>query len=300
MKQINILVIYFLTLLPIFSFAQDDLDSLLNLNNNDTKEYTYATFKGTRVINGQSVERVPFGTLEFRISHRFGILKGDAYEFFGLDQASERLGLEYGLTKFMTIGYGRSTIQKNFDGYTKIALFRQSSGKKSFPLTIDYFGSIVLTSLKWAEPDRKNYFSSRLTYCNQLLIARKFNDFFSLQLMPTVIHKNLIKTELDRNTIPALGIAGRIKLTNRVAFTAEYYYTIPAPRMTETEKSMKNCLGIGFDIDTGGHIFQLHFTNASSIVEKGFITETSDNWIKGEIHFGFNLNRQFTIVQSKN
>jgi hypothetical protein len=296
----NIITYFILTLLPIFSFAQDDLDSLLNLNNKNTTDYTFATFKANKIINGQSVEKVPFGTLEFRISHRFGSIKGKAYEFFGLDQASERIGLEYGLTKFMSFGWGRSTIQKNFDGYTKITLFRQSTGKKSFPFTIDYYGSIVLTSLKWADPTRKNYFYSRLTYCNQLLIARKFGELFSLQLTPTIIHKNLVATELDRNTIPAIGIGGRIKLSNRIAITSEYYYVIPASRMSTTEKDMQNCFAIGFDLDTGGHIFQIHFTNASSMVEKGFITETTDNWLKGEIHLGFNLNRQFTIVHNKN
>jgi len=296
----TIVIIFISFLISTGISAQSELDSLLMLNNQDETSFTFATFKSTRVINGQSVEKVPFGNLEFRISHRFGSTKGGGYEFFGLDQASERLGFEYGLTKWMSIGIGRSTIQKNFVGFTKITLFRQSSGKKSFPLTIDYFGSIVVTSLKWAEPDRNNYFSSRLTYCNQLLIARKMNEMFSLQLMPTVIHKNLVKTEIDRNTIPVIGIAGRIKLTNRISFSTEYYYVITASRMSDTEKNMKNCLGIGFDFDTGGHIFQLHFTNASSMVEKGFITETPDNWIKGEIHFGFNLNRQFPLVKNKN
>jgi hypothetical protein len=300
MKKIIKISLLILVFLPSVVFAQDDLDSLLNLQKKDSKEYIYATFKGSRIINGQSVERVPYGTLEFRISHRFGSVKGGVYDFFGMDQASERIGLEYGLTKFMTIGYGRSTIQKNFDGYTKIALLKQSTGKKSFPLTVDYYGSIVLTSLKWADNDRKNYFSSRLTYCNQLLIARKFNDFFSLQLTPTVIHKNLVPTELDRNTIPVIGAGARIKLTNRVAFTAEYFYVIPAARMSESEKSMNNAVGFGFDIDTGGHIFQIHFTNAVSMIEKGFMTETSDNFFKGQIHLGFNINRQFTLVQSKN
>jgi len=300
MRTISIIFIFISLLISTNISAQSELDSLLMLNNQDETNFTFATFKSTRVINGHSIEKVPFGNLEFRISHRFGSVKGGGYEFFGLDQASERIGFEYGLTKWMSIGIGRSTIQKNFDGFTKITLFRQSSGKKSFPLTIDYFGSLVITSQKWAEPARKNYFYSRLTYCNQLLIARKFNEMFSLQLMPTIIHKNLVKTELDRNTIPAFGIAGRIKLSNRISFSTEYYYVIPASRMTDTEKSMNNCLGIGFDIDTGGHIFQLHFTNASSMVEKGFITETSDNWIKGEIHFGFNLNRQFPLVKNKN
>ncbi len=300
MKKIIKTSLLILVFIPSIIFAQDDLDSLLNLQKKDSKEFVYATFKGTRVINGHSIEKVPFGTLEFRISHRFGSVKGGVYEFFGMDQASERIGLEYGLTKFMSIGYGRSTIQKNFDGFTKLTPLKQSVGKKSSPLTITYFGSIVLTSLKWADPDRKNYFSSRLTYCNQLLIARKFNEFFSFQIAPAVIHKNLVQTELDRNTVTVIGAGARMKITNRVAFTAEYYYVITAARMSETEKNMNNAVGFGFDIDTGGHIFQIHFTNAVSMIEKGFMTETTDNFFKGQIHLGFNINRQFTIVQSKN
>jgi len=291
--------LFIISLLPLLSLAQDDIDSLLNAQKLNKKEFVFATFKATRIINGQSVEKIPFGTLEFRVAHRFGSIKDGIYELFGMDQASQRIGFEFGTTKFMSVGFGRSTIQKNYDGFTKISITRQSKGNNSFPLSIVYFGNIVISASKWPVPDRNNLFSSRLSYCNQILIASKLNELISIQLSPTIIHKNLVPTQLDRNTIPALGIAGRFKISNRISFTSEYYYTFPVENMSESEKNMKNSFGVGFDIDTGGHIFQLHFTNAIQMIEKGFITESTDDFFNAQIHFGFNINRQFTVFQPK-
>lgn len=271
------------------SNAQDLLDLLGE--DEPTTEFTYATFKTTRIINGHSVENPADGVLLFMISHRFGKLNSGAYDFFGLDQATIRLGFEYGVGERLSVGIGRSSYQKAYDGFVKYKILRQSSGDRTMPLTMTWFSSMDLFSLKWQDTERKNYFSSRLSFVHQLLLARKFSDKFSLQVSPTFIHKNLVLTEADDNDTFAMGVGGRLKLTQRVSVNAEYFYLMPG----SVADNFVNPLSIGFDIETGGHVFQLHFTNTQPMFERGFITETRGKWTNGDIYFGFNLSRVFTI-----
>lgn len=271
------------------SNAQDLLDLLGE--DEPTTEFTYATFKTTRIINGHSVENPADGVLLFMISHRFGKLNSGAYDFFGLDQATIRLGFEYGIGERLSVGIGRSSYQKAYDGFVKYKILRQSSGDRIMPLTMTWFSSMDLFSLKWQDTERKNYFSSRLSFVHQLLLARKFSDKFSLQVSPTFIHKNLVLTEADDNDTFAMGVGGRLKLTQRVSVNAEYFYLMPG----SVADNFVNPLSIGFDIETGGHVFQLHFTNTQPMFERGFITETRGKWTNGDIYFGFNLSRVFTI-----
>ena len=271
------------------SNAQDLLDLLGE--DEPTTEFTYATFKTTRIINGHSVENPADGVLLFMISHRFGKLNSGAYDFFGLDQATIRLGFEYGIGERLSVGIGRSSYQKAYDGFVKYKILRQSSGDRTMPLTMTWFSSMDLFSLKWQDTERKNYFSSRLSFVHQLLLARKFSDKFSLQLSPTFIHKNLVLTDADDNDTFAMGVGGRLKLTQRVSVNAEYFYLMPG----SVADNFVNPLSIGFDIETGGHVFQLHFTNTQPMFERGFITETRGKWTNGDIYFGFNLSRVFTI-----
>jgi hypothetical protein len=278
----------FVNLMPLT--AQDDLMDLFG-EEEARQELTYATFKTTRVVNGHSVENPAPGVLLFIISHHFGELNKGAYELFGLDQSTIRLGLEYGWNDFVSFGVGRSSWEKTYDAFLKVKLLRQQSGLKEVPLTLSYFSSIALNSLKWAEPERKNYFSSRLSYVHQLLIARKFNNDLSLQLTPSIIHKNLVPTEADENTAFALGVGGRYKLNQRLSINGEYFYLLPDQYVAEVH----NSLSLGLDIETGGHVFQLHLTNAKPMFERGFITETYGRWDKGDIYFGFNITRVFTV-----
>lgn len=257
--------------------------------------YTTATFKTTRLIDGHTVENVGKGVLDVKISHRFGTLSNGAYELFGLDNATMRMGLDYGITKNLMVGIGRSTFQKTFDAFLKIKLLRQSTGKRKMPVTVSYVPTIALRTLKWDDPNRKNYYSSRLSYTHQLIIARKFSEGTSLQLMPTYIHRNLATLASDPNDLFAIGIGGRQKLTKRISLNAEYYYQIPKYRIDGTT----DALSVGFDIETGGHVFQLHFTNSRAMTEKNFITETTGKWEKGDILFGFNISRVFTIGKSR-
>lgn len=277
--------------------AQDDLMDMLDKSAPPEINYTTATFKSTRVMNGHSIEHMAPGQLDFRISHRFGTLNSGAYELFGLDQSSVHFGLEYGILDWLMVGVGRGTYEKTFDGFVKFTLFRQSSGAKTMPVSVSFLSSMAATSVKWSDTSRTNYFSSRLSYVHQLLIARKINQSFSVQLSPAFVHRNLVATELDPNDLYAIGAGGRMKLTRRISLNAEYYYLVN-PK-TYMSREVYDPLSIGFDIETGGHVFQLIFTNSLAMIEKGFIGETTGSWLKGDIHFGFNISRVFTLKNQK-
>jgi hypothetical protein len=283
----------FLLLVSAGLSGQDDLMNLLNENTAPQINYTTATFKSTRIMNGHSIEKMAPGNLDFRISHRFGRLNSGPYEFFGLDQANIRFGLEYGLFKWVMIGVGRGTYEKTFDGFAKFAVLRQSKGAKEMPVSLSLFTSVAVRTLKWPDQTRTNYFSSNLSYVGQVLVARKFNQSLSFQLTPSYVHRNLVPTELDPNDLFAIGAGGRVKLSKRISFNAEYFYLLnPTDYMSQP---VFNPLSVGFDIETGGHVFQLIFTNSVAMIEKGFIGETTGQWSKGDIHFGFNISRTFVL-----
>lgn len=290
----RVLLAFLIFLMTASMSAQDDLMDLLNDNKQEETIFTTATFKSTRIMNGHSIERMPSGQLDFRISHRFGRLNSGAYEFFGLDQSSIHFSLEYGITDWLMVGIGRGSYEKTIDGFIKLSALRQSSGFKTMPVSVSFFSSIAVETLKWTDTERTNYFSSRLSYASQLLIARKINQTFSLQLSPSYVHRNLVLTELDPNDLWAIGAGGRIKLTKRISLNAEYYYVLNANN-AYLSQPVFNPLSVGFDVETGGHVFQLIFTNSLSMIEKGFIGETTGQWIHGDIHFGFNISRVFTL-----
>jgi hypothetical protein len=276
--------------------AQDttDLMKLLEKEMTPTSEmtfYTTATFKTTRLVNGHSVENVAKGVLDVKISHRFGNINEGGYELFGLDKATMRMGLDYGITRYLMVGVGRSTYQKTYDGFFKLKILRQSKGKRKMPITLSYVPTIALKTLKYEDPTLSNYYTSRLFYTHQLIIGRKFSEGTSLQLMPTFVHQNLVTKATDPNDILAIGIGGRQKITKRLSFNFEYYYQLPKFKL----QGSTNSLSVGFDIETGGHVFQLHFTNSQGMNERTFIAGTNGKWEKGDILFGFNIARVFTI-----
>jgi len=287
-------VTFLFALLTVSLIAQDDLMDLLNENAVPETNFTTATFKSTRIMNGHSVERMPQGQLDFRISHRFGTVNSGPYEFFGLDQGNLHLSLEYGIFDWMMIGVGRGTYEKTYDAFTKLTLLRQSSGARVMPVTVSFFTSAALRTYKWPDPERTNYFSSRLAYTSQLLIARKMSQGLSLQLTPSYVHRNLVATELDPNDLWAVGAGGRLKLSKRISLNAEYFYLVNADN-TYMSSPVYNPLSVGVDIETGGHVFQLILTNSLAMIEKGFIGETTGRWVNGDIHLGFNISRVFTL-----
>lgn len=285
--------ILMIVLLSQAALGQDDLLNMLNEQTTPEINYTTATFKSTRIMNSHSIERMPAGQLDVRISHRFGRINSGAYEFFGLDQSNIRLGLEYGVLDWLMVGIGRGTYEKTVDGFAKFSILRQSSGARIMPVSVSLLTTSAIKTIKWTDTSRENYFSSRLSYVAQLLVARKISQGLSLQLSPAYVHRNLVPTELDPNDLFALGAGGRVKLTKRISLNAEYFYMLtPKDRMS---LQIYDPLSVGFDIETGGHVFQLIFTNSVAMIEKGFIGETTGSWGKGDIHFGFNISRVFTL-----
>ncbi len=292
-------ILHFLVLILFLSYtkiiiAQDDLLSILGPEE-ETTQYANASFKTNKVINLHSIENTAPGVLDFKIAHRFGFINGGAYEFFGLDQASMKLIFDYGITKNLQVGIGRTNFEKVYDGYLKYRLLHQSKGKRNMPISLSYVAGIAVKSEKFTDENRTNYFTSRLYYHHQLLIARKFSDNFTLQLTPSLLHRNLVESTAVENDVYSIAIAGRQKLTKRLAVNLEYIYNLSG----QIDPKYFNSLSVGFDIETGGHVFQLHFTNSTSMVEKGFIAENTGDWTKGDIHFGFNLSRVFTLAKPK-
>ncbi len=274
--------------------AQDK--DLLDLVDTDKpkKEIVKNAFKSIRVINGHSMEFLSPGTMDFRILHRFGQLN-QGNNFAGLDQASMRLGFDFGISRYLQMGFGRSTFKKEFDGYIKFAPIRQSTGTHSFPATIALVGGMTMNTLPYADPTAQNFFSSRLAYYGQVIIGRKFSEGITLQITPTIVHNNLVPLASQPNDIFAVGFGGRLKMNKRTAFTWDYFYLLNG-----IEKDVNyNPLSIGVDIETGGHVFQLHVSNSAGMNERAFITETTGSWEKFDVRLGFNLSRIFQISHKK-
>jgi len=270
-----------------------DLDALLDKEAKPVTTYATATFKSTRIVDGHSVERMKKNQLEFRVSHRFGQLNEGSYNMWGLDQGTIHLALEYGLTDWLEVGIGRSTYEKTFDGFGKVSILRQSSGEKNMPIHLSYLLSTEVISSK-ANPNMTNDFYSRMSFIQQILIARKLNESLSVQLTPTFIHRNLVPTEIDKNDLFACGIGGRYKLSKRIALNVEYYY-VYRPNANSESTKYYNPLSVGIDIETGGHVFQIMLTNAQAMREGGFIGKTTGSWTDAGIHLGFNISRVFSF-----
>lgn len=291
MKVVAKIALLWLVIGMVKANAQDDLTKLLEQETPKTTDYTSATFKGTRIINGHSVETVKKNHLDFLIHHRFDRLNSGAYNLFGLDYSTVRLGFEYGLTDNIMIGVGRSSVQKTFDFFGKAKLLRQASGTKNIPVSITGLVSAVIET-----QDKTLATQDKTSYCTQLLIARKFNDKLSLQLNPTLLYRNRVATAAQERALFALGFGGRMKVSKRVSLNAEYYWAFRDQNITnDIGDKYNNSLAIGFDIETGGHVFQLHFTNSSGMVEKQFIGDTAGSWGKGDIRYGFNVSRTFSF-----
>lgn len=278
----------------ISAFAQEDLMNLIK-DTVPNVEPVRSIFNGTRIINGHSVETRGTGTFEIIFMHRFGSLNSGAYHFWGLDEAWIRLGLEYSITDDLTIGLGRSSYEKTYDGFLKYRFVEQTKGARNFPFTATAFVSMAINSLKPTDPEQEIQFSSRLSYAYQVLMARKFNKNLSIQLMPTLVHHNLAATPEENNDIFAIGFGGRYKVSRRLALTLEYYYQFN----NNTERVNYDALGLGFEIETGGHVFQIVFSNSRAMIEKSFITETTGNFFDGDIHLGFNITRAFYLKKKK-
>ncbi len=297
MKQLNSTkILLSLLILQTGIISGQDLQSLLEDQMKDTTTYVTGTFKSTRILNGHSVERMPEGQLDFRISHRFGRISEGPYEYFGLDQANIHLSFEYGITDWLMAGLGRGTFEKTVDGFLKFRILRQSEGVKNMPVSATWMSGMYVNGLRWSDPERENQFKHRFSFAHQIMIARKFGPRFSLQLTPSYLHRNLVATEEDPNDLFAVGAGTRFKVSNRISLNAEYFYVFK-PDPSTLSIPIYNPLSIGMDIQTGGHVFQIIITNSVAMTENGLLGHTTGRWLDGDIHIGFNISRVFKLKQ---
>ncbi|MCB9283275.1 MAG: hypothetical protein H6563_04310 [Lewinellaceae bacterium] len=288
--------VLFLGLLASNLYAQEE-PSLLDMlgAEEETTEYTTNAFKSTRVINSASMEMLGAGVLDFRILHRFGKFSQGAYQLFGLDNASMRLAFDYGILPNLMVGVGRSTNKKELDGFVKYRILWQSTGKRTMPISLIWMSGMTLNGLKdpVGNPEVSPTFTRRLGFYHQLIIGRKFSDRFTLQVSPTMVHQNIVANRLIPNDLYAVGVGGRYKFSKRIALVWDYSYVINR----FPNDPVKNPLSVGFDIETGGHVFQLHFSNAVGMNERAYLTDDNGSWLRGDIQFGFNLSRVFQIAK---
>ncbi len=272
-------------LLPLCLHAQDDLLSEIDIKS-ETVEVTSA-FKSLKIVNLESTKLAAKGDFYFIVSHRFGSIKNGIDTFFGLDDANTQIKFLYGINNWLTVHASRSGFQKSYEGAVKYRLMPQQ--ENGFPVTIVGFNSIVVNTELDKDLLPKLTFENRLNYTTQILISRKFSDKLSLELAPTFFHENYVVNDYQDNSQYAIGAGGRYKLSNRLALTMDY-----AAHLNRAASSLShNPFSVGVDIETGGHIFQLHFTNSQAMNETGYLANAYGDWSKGDIFFGFNLVRVF-------
>ena len=288
--------IIFVLLFPIFAFAQDDLLSEIDTVKVDTK--VESAFKSLKIVNIESTKLASKGDFYFIVAHRFDYVNHGFDDFFGIDNANTQLKFLYGLTNNFTIHIARSGFQETIDVGAKYLL--KSQYTDGFPFAIAVFSSIAANSEMKKQNFPKLRFENRLSYVTQLLISRKFSKKLSLEIAPTFFHENTLRDILDANNtviMPnpqdnsqyAIGVGGRYKFAKRWSVNLDY-----AAHLNRANQSIyKNPLSVGVDLETGGHVFQMHFTNSRAMHESGYLGQTTGDWLKGEIAFGFNLVRVF-------
>lgn len=288
-----LLLICMLSLPCLWAQSLEDL-----ANSNEETHYATASFKGTKVLNTHSLETLGAGVLQVNFQHRFGTLENGFYDFFGLDQASIRFGFDYAITNRLIVGIGRSSLQKAYDGYVKYKLLRQSDGAINMPVSLTILATTAVNTLRtrvWFPANAPMNELYRYYYTYQAIIGRKFSPVFSAQIMPTLVHRNFTDSRADANTIYSIGAAFRYKLTKRMGWVMEGYYT-PAHQLSA--RYVPLIVGAGVEIETGGHVYHLLFTNTNGLIEHQIIGATTSKITDGiyAIRFGFNLSRVFTIV----
>ncbi|MCW3462874.1 DUF5777 family beta-barrel protein [Chitinophaga nivalis] len=293
--------------------AQNDMSKLFD-STGTPRTYVKDTYKSTRIVMGQSTEMLRAHELDFRVTHRFGDAAGEfggSKTFFGVDNAADiRIAFEYGITDNLMVGVSRSKgsgdLEQLYEGLVKYRLLQQSTDN-SIPVSLAFFGNAVISGMTSAkEVTSASYFGSttdRMSYVAQAIVSRKFGRRLSLTLLPTYIHRNRVAFN-DMNNIFALGAAGRLKLSKRIGILAEYYYPFRSNASSDYAKSSRSTtyyqpLGIGLEIETGGHVFHVTFTNSTAILENQFISETTTSWLQGQFRWGFNISRRFTLFGKK-
>ncbi|HEY0091398.1 MAG TPA: DUF5777 family beta-barrel protein [Flavobacterium sp.] len=272
-----------LLLFPFAVVAQEDL--LAEFDSVPTNQKVESAFKALKIVNIESTKLASKGDLYFVVAHRFGSVKDGFEGFFGLDNANTQLKFLYGVKEWLTVSVARSELA--YDLSAKYLLKSQQSN--GFPVTIVGFNSLAFNNTLRPSTYPKMTFKDRMIYVTQLLVSRKFTDKFSFELAPTYFHENFVTNDDQSNSQYAIGLGGRYKITSRWSINMDY-----AAHLNRADSSIyKNPLSIGVDLETGGHVFQMHFTSSQGIHEAGYLSGTQGDWTTGNVFFGFNLLRVF-------
>jgi len=272
-------------------FAQDDL--LQSLQSKNTKHKVSSTFKSIKLINFETTKLVPKKHLNFIIAHRFGSIQNGFEDLFGLDAASTRIQFIYGITDNLNVSFSRSRLNRTYDFATKYRIKTQETN--GFPVTINGYHLLAINTAL-SEDDFSSFsFDNRLGYTSQLIVAHKFSSKASIQVSPTLLYEGLTFTEDEDNLQYAIGFGGRLLFTKRVALIADYGLHLNRA----SSSRFNNPLALGVEIETGGHVFQLTFSNAQGLFENAFINRAEGSWEDLNIFFGFNLNRTFDLKKRK-
>jgi Membrane bound beta barrel domain (DUF5777) len=294
----SVLIVIFVTTTN-FLFATGK-DSLAKSNTPVT------IFNSTRVINGHSTDMLWKNEMDIRISHRFGDMgtSGSAATAFGLDNSTDiRIGVEYGLLNNLNAGLARCKGAGPFtqiaDGYLKYN-FMQQNEEKTKPLSITFLQTMAYTFMKEStDSTLPSSFGGqnvrRMAYCSQLLLGRKFGQRLSIIIAPTYVHRNYVAFD-DENGLFSVGASVRLKITKVFSLITEYFYNIRSKNAI-LGVDYYNPLGIGFEFDTGGHLFMLNFTNSTGLGETQFIPYTASSWSKGQFRMGFTISRIIKFKQ---
>ena len=273
-------------LFTVLLFSQDDLLSEIDTAT-ETPLFASAVFKGLKVINFESTKLVAKGGFNFIVSHRFGTVKNGFQNLFGLDEAVTHLNFVYGLSEHINISASRSSNQKIYEVATKFKLVSQQAGK--IPFTVVGYTSVLANTALDTDNLPKLEFKHRLSYIAQLLVSRKMNKNLSLILSPTFFHDNYLTDDFQENSQYGVGFGGRYKLGKRWSLNTEY-----GVHLNRSKNSLyNNPFSIGVDLETGGHVFQLLFTNSQSMNTNGVFGTSTGEWGEGDVYFGFNLARSF-------
>ena len=286
MKQITIIL--FCLFNSIFAIAQEDLLDELDRNTN-LETYELPAFKAMKIGNLQSTKIAEKGDFYLIVSHRFGTLKNGVQTFFGFDDANTKMQLLYSFFNGVQFSLSRESLNRTYASALKVRLFKQSN---KFPVNIVAYGTANINTLISGDQYPKLKFGDKMSYAGQLLVSRRITKNLSLQIAPSFVRQNLqdlrVTKALNHNQFVA-GIGGRIKISKRMSLNADYAYNF-----NRVKNSLyKNPLTLGLDIETGGHVFQLLFSNAQSTNEPGFLSNAEGNWATGDVFFGFNVVRVF-------
>jgi len=273
--------------------------------------FARSTFRSTRIINMQSIEMQDKGYMQFMISHHFGNIWNDdgggenLAQLLGLNSGVAHTYMSFDYTPINNLNFGvAATGNASFEGWAKFRVLRQQTGVKNYPVTL--VGYTLFNVDASNRPVDNNFGWNRFSFMHQILVARKFNNKFSLQLMPTMVHYNVVPYGINNssNNIFSIGLGGKYVLSSKKSLTFEYsrqlnMYDGVLDKSGNINNYEPNLFSIGYEIFTGGHTFQFYIGNTTSAVNIEQLSRNTNKLRLGQFALGFHLNRSFSLKKEE-